>query len=36
MNKSRRLVLRAWSFTLVLSMLVLVYGAALLSGPFQG
>ncbi len=35
MKNSRR-ALRFWSFSLVLSSLVLVYGAAILSGPFQG
>ncbi len=36
MSKTTRNWVRGWSFTLVLSTLVLVYAAALLSGPFQG
>jgi hypothetical protein len=36
MKTTPRALLRLWGFTVVLSMLVLVYGAAILSGPFQG
>ncbi len=36
MKSSSRAALRFWGFSFILSMLVLVYGAAMLSGPFQG
>lgn len=36
MKTTPRVAPRLWSFTMVVSVLVVMYGVAILSGPFQG